>query len=47
MKAKELINELQKLDPELDVVYGNDAWAEITTVNVEKDGTQPPVIVLD
>lgn len=48
MKVKELIKELQKHDPELDVVIDPDRWIDVSVVKKDdNNGTQKLVVVLD
>ncbi|MGG0308243.1 hypothetical protein ABEY43_06045 [Priestia megaterium] len=48
MKVKELIELLSKQNQELDVVFGEDDWADIDTVKEDdNNGIQHPVVVIN
>lgn len=48
MIVKELIQKLQEQNQDLEVVFGEDEWMEITLIKEDDNGgIQHPVVVID
>jgi len=48
LTVKDLIEKLKEHNQDLEVVFGNDEWVEISSVKADdNEGIQNPVVVLD